>query len=124
MLWVRLRLPWRRNQNEISAIPAATFNGTVREHGDVGWRIVLEDSSGKRKHIQIHLGNCTHKSTCCVLLGRHSGSGNSLTENCTHTFTQDERHAVEKLGKFFGTGLPEIDKAELISFPSLPQTVS
>src|SRR5467141_833998 len=107
MLCVRLRLPWRRNQNEISAIPAGTYDGTVREHGDFGWRIVLVDSSGKRKHIQIHLGNWTHKSTCCVLLGRHSGSGNSLTENCTHTFTQDVRHAVEKLGKFFGTGLPE-----------------
>ena len=49
-------------------------------------------------------------------------SGNSVTENYTHTFTQDERDAAEKLGDFFGTGWPEIDKGKLISFPSLSQT--
>jgi hypothetical protein len=36
-------------------------------------------------------------------------SGNIVTENYTHTFTQDERDAAEKLGDFFGTGWPEID---------------
>jgi integrase len=49
-------------------------------------------------------------------------SGSSVTENYTHTFTQDEREAAEKLGEFFGTGWPEIDKGKLISFPSLSQT--
>lgn len=49
-------------------------------------------------------------------------SGNSVTENYTHTFTQDERDAAEKLGEFFGTGWPEIDEGKLISFPSLSQT--
>ena len=49
-------------------------------------------------------------------------SGNSVTENYTHTFTQDERDAAEKLGELFGSGWPEIDKGKLISFPSLPQT--
>jgi integrase len=48
--------------------------------------------------------------------------GNSVTENYTHTFTQDERDAAEKLGEFFGTGWPEIDKGKLISFPNLSQT--
>ena len=45
-----------------------------------------------------------------------------MTENYTRTFTQDERDAAEKLGEFFGTGWPEIDKGKLISFPSLSQT--
>ncbi len=49
-------------------------------------------------------------------------SGNSVTENYTHTFTQDERNAAEKLGEFFGNGWPEIDKGKLIAFPSLSQT--
>jgi integrase len=31
-------------------------------------------------------------------------SGNSVTENYTHTFTQNERDAAEQLGEFFGTG--------------------
>jgi len=30
-------------------------------------------------------------------------SGNSMTESYTHTFTQDERVAAEKLGEPFGT---------------------
>ena len=49
----------------------------------------------------------------------HSGSG--VTDGYTHTFTQDERNAAEKLGEFFGTGWLEIDKGKLISFPSLSQ---
>jgi integrase len=49
----------------------------------------------------------------------HSGSG--VTDGYTHTFTQDERDAAEKLGQFFGSGWPEIDKGKLISFPSLSQ---
>ena len=49
-------------------------------------------------------------------------SRNSVTENYTHTFTQDEREAAEKLGEFFGAGWPEIDKGKLISCPNLSQT--
>jgi len=50
----------------------------------------------------------------------HSGSGD-VTEIYTHTFTQDERAAAEKLGEFFGTGWPETDTGKLISFPNLSQ---
>jgi len=48
-------------------------------------------------------------------------SGNSVTEIYTHTFTQDERDAAEKLGEFFGTGWPEIEKGKAVSFPNLSQ---
>lgn len=51
-------------------------------------------------------------------LGRSVGS---VTENYTHTFTQDERAAAEKLGELFGTGWPETDKGKLTSFPNLSQ---
>jgi hypothetical protein len=44
-------------------------------------------------------------------------SGNNVTENYRHTFTQDERAAADKLGEFFGTGWPEIDKGKVFSFP-------
>jgi len=50
----------------------------------------------------------------------HSGSGD-VTEIHTHTFTQDERAAAEKLGELFGTDWPETDKGKLISFPNLSQ---
>jgi integrase len=48
-------------------------------------------------------------------------SGSNVTDNYTHTFTADERNAAEKLGEFFGTGWPEIDKGKVISFPNLSQ---
>ena len=48
-------------------------------------------------------------------------SGNSVTENYTHTFTQGERDAAEKIGELFGAGWPEADKGKVISFPSLSQ---
>jgi len=48
-------------------------------------------------------------------------SGNSVTENYTHTFTKDEQEAAEKLGELFGTGWPEKEEGKVISFPSLSQ---
>ncbi len=48
-------------------------------------------------------------------------SGNSVTDNYTHTFTDDERNAAEKLGELFGTGWPEIEAGKVISFPNLSQ---
>ncbi|MGC1648825.1 MAG: tyrosine-type recombinase/integrase [Candidatus Sulfotelmatobacter sp.] len=49
-------------------------------------------------------------------------SGNGVTEGYTHTFTQDERAAAEKLGELFGTGWPEKKMGKLIPFPNLSQT--
>jgi integrase len=48
-------------------------------------------------------------------------SGNGVTEGYTHTFTQDERAAAEKLGELFGTGWPEKKTEKLIPFPNLSQ---
>jgi hypothetical protein len=42
-----------------------------------------------------------------------------VTDAYTHTFTDDERNAAEKLGELFGIGWPEIDSGKVISFPSL-----
>jgi integrase len=44
-----------------------------------------------------------------------------VTGDYTHTFTQDERAAAEKLGDFFGTGWPAKDEGNLIAFPKLSQ---
>jgi hypothetical protein len=48
-------------------------------------------------------------------------SGNGVTENYTHTFTQDERDAAEKLGELFVAAWPENEMGKVISFPSLSQ---
>jgi len=48
-------------------------------------------------------------------------SGNGVTENCTHTFTKDERDVAEELGKLFGTEWPTSAEEKLISFPNLSQ---
>jgi hypothetical protein len=50
----------------------------------------------------------------------HSGNGD-VTESYTHTYTQGEREAAEKLGELFGTGWPETDKGKVLSFPNLSQ---
>jgi integrase len=48
-------------------------------------------------------------------------SGNGVTERYTHTFTQDERVAAEKIGELLGTGWPEKERGKLISFPIFPK---
>lgn len=48
-------------------------------------------------------------------------SGNGVTERYTHTFTKDELEAAEKIGELFGTGWPEKERGNLISFPNLSQ---
>jgi len=53
---------------------------------------------------------------------QHLGhSGNGVAENYTHTFTENERNAAEKLGQFFETGWPEIDGGKLISSQVFPK---
>jgi hypothetical protein len=52
---------------------------------------------------------------------RSAESKSSVTDNYTHTFTEDERNAAEKLGELFGTGWPETDAGKVISFPNLSQ---
>jgi hypothetical protein len=42
-------------------------------------------------------------------------SAGSVTEIYTHTFTQDERAAAEKLGELFGTGWQGMDQGKVIS---------
>lgn len=49
-------------------------------------------------------------------------SGNGVTEDYTHTFSQDERVAADKLGELFGTGWPEKRTGKVIPFPNLSQT--
>ena len=44
-----------------------------------------------------------------------------MTERYTHTFTQHERAAAEKLGVLFGTEWPEKERGKLLSFPNLSQ---
>ncbi|RWC96037.1 MAG: hypothetical protein EOS73_33895, partial [Mesorhizobium sp.] len=51
-----LELPYRNDQNDISAINPGSFSGRVRTDGARGWRIEL-DYPAKRLYIQIHSGN-------------------------------------------------------------------
>jgi integrase len=48
-------------------------------------------------------------------------SVDDVTENYTHTFTKDELEAAEKLGELFGSGWPEKEQENVISFPNLSQ---
>lgn len=39
-------------------------------------------------------------------------SGSTVTENYTHTFTQDERVAAENLGELFGDFFPDLSRKQ------------
>jgi hypothetical protein len=57
--------------------------------------------------------------TSCEVKIKKEGAGTQGTDNYTHTFTDDEWSAAEKLGELFGTGWPEIDTGKVVSFPNL-----
>ena len=63
-----LELPWRNDLNEISSIPAGTYSAVVRDDGPLGWRMELLNT-GKRKNIQIHIGQWPRQTEGCVLIG-------------------------------------------------------
>jgi Family of unknown function (DUF5675) len=73
-----LELPWKWNTEEISAIPTGSYTGTIREDGDLGWRIAIQNVP-KRIDIEIHIGNWPKNSTGCVLLGTNKATNKICT---------------------------------------------
>jgi len=67
-----LEKPWRDNQQNISSIPADTYNGILRYDHNDHWRIELLDVPG-RTHIQIHIGNTVDDISGCILVGDRLG---------------------------------------------------
>lgn len=90
-----LELPWRGNQNEISAIPAGSYPATVRDDGDKGWRLELKDVPG-RTLVDVHIGNWPKDSIGCILLGKRL----SKKEKC---FVQESAKAMDDLEKLYGS---------------------
>jgi Family of unknown function (DUF5675) len=73
-----LELPWKWNTESISAIPAGSYTGTIREDGDLGWRIAIQNVP-KRVDIEIHIGNWPKNSTGCILLGTNKATNKICT---------------------------------------------
>ena len=68
-----LEKPWQDNQQNISSVPAGTYNAVVRyDHSD-HWRIELLNVPG-REHIQIHVGNTLDEISGCILVGNKLGA--------------------------------------------------
>ena len=67
-----LELPDRNNRINESRIPAGTYNAHIRDDGDKGYRVELEDVPG-RTNIQIHTGNVPRDTTGCILIGTERG---------------------------------------------------
>src|SRR5207244_13465463 len=67
-----LEKPWKDNSQNISSIPAGTYQGIVRyDHAD-HWRIELQDVPD-RTNVQIHIGNEVDQSKGCILVGAKLG---------------------------------------------------
>lgn len=73
-----LELPFRSNNNKISATAPGTFKGEVLTAGHLGWRIQLVGTN-PRTAIQIHTGNRPQDTEGCVLIGLSLGGPQSLT---------------------------------------------
>lgn len=63
-----LEKPWKNNRQNISSIPAGTYNGILRYDHNDHWRIELVDVPD-RTNIQIHIGNVVDNSKGCILVG-------------------------------------------------------
>ncbi len=63
-----LELPWADNQNNMSCIPAGTYNGIIRYDKTDGWKIELDNVPGRSK-AQIHMGNYSTQVEGCMLVG-------------------------------------------------------
>jgi hypothetical protein len=80
MIASTLELPYRSNNNEISAIPTGIYSGRVREDGAMGWRIEFDAIPG-RSNIQIHPGNRTSQIEGCLLIGTAARRNACTVEN-------------------------------------------
>jgi hypothetical protein len=98
VLCYTLELPWKDNLNNISCIPAGTYNGIMRYDKTDGWRIQLENVPN-RTGVQIHMGNYTSQIAGCVLVGT-----DAMVDNCS---VLHSTAAYSKLkAAFYGTSTP------------------
>ena len=93
-----LEQPWRDNQTDASAIPAANYPGFLRYDKDDQWRIQLRNTA-PRVGVQIHIGNYPANSTGCILPGLGVQNASSSL--------RDSAKAYAKLKtSFYGTATP------------------
>jgi hypothetical protein len=95
-----LELPDRGNAatddpNTASRIPAGTYQAHIRTDRELGWRLELENVSG-RSNIQIHVGNTYDDSTGCILPG--TSRGENRVNNSADAINQI-RQAIENAGE-------------------------
>jgi hypothetical protein len=97
-LFYTLELPWKNNINQISCIPAGSYNGVLRYDHTDKWRIELIGVPN-RGNVQIHVGNYTKQTKGCVLLGE-----NANTNACS---VSSSKSAYKKFKKaFYGSETP------------------
>jgi hypothetical protein len=95
-----LELPDRDNaatgdSETAGRIPAGTYDAHIRTDGARGWRIELEDVTG-RTYIQIHVGNTPDDTVGCILVG--TARGENAVQNSTNARNQIQQ-IVENAGE-------------------------
>lgn len=101
--------PWKDNKENVSSIPAGTYNGKLRYDHNDHWRIELLDVPG-RTNIQIHVGNNTDDIKGCILVGERLESNLCAIKGGTSA------PAYKKLkSAFYGTDTPTSTPVKNIS---------
>jgi uncharacterized protein DUF5675 len=96
-----LERPWKDNQQNLSSVPAGTYDAHLRYDHQDHWRIELEGVPN-RTNVQIHIGNEPDESKGCVLVGT------SLTKDLCRISGGTSAQAYAKLKEsFYGTAQPK-----------------
>jgi hypothetical protein len=93
-----LELPFRSDQNKISAIKSGVYSAKVRTDGPLGWRIEFLNTQ-PRTVVEMHVGNRPKDTEGCILLGKTLGGPASITgaANCAVGSSREARDALIEL---------------------------
>lgn len=98
-----LERPNINNTPQISAVPAGTYQATVRfDHADA-WRLELQDVPG-RQNVQIHVGNWVNQTRGCILIGASVDASTCTISDSRAAYRQFQRAIY---GDAAGPAFPE-----------------
>jgi len=105
-----LELPWENNQKNISRIPSGSYDASIRNDGNLRWRIELKNVPN-RENIQLHLGNYARQIRGCILVGEtvDTGQGACMVTKSVATLSKISNKMSEFSARLGGNQSVPID---------------